>query len=270
MAGQDDDEHRPGPGSRASPWRFLPLVLLALAAAGALAGGAHRYLSLEQLLASRDALQGFVSGHLVQALLAYAGIYVTAVALSVPGAVFLTIAGGFLFGWPLGGAAAAVSATVGAVCVFAIARTSVGDLLLRRAGPRLKGLADGFRDDAFAYLLFLRFLPVVPFWLTNLAAALFAVPLKTFAVATAIGILPATAAFAVAGAGLDSLVEAQRAARDACLAAGGTGCGLDLGLRSVLTPKLLAAFAALGAASLLPVAAKRLAGRRLKRPEEQA
>ena len=141
--------------------------------------------------------------------------------------MFLTLLGGFLFGWLVGGAAAAVAATIGATGLFLIARTSIGDALLHRAGSRVQRLAAGFREDAFSYLLFLRFLPVVPFWITNLASALFGVPLKTFFLATQIGVIPATYAFAVAGSGLDSVIDAQSRAREACLAAGGTDCAFD-------------------------------------------
>lgn len=253
-----------------SAWRYLPLLALAAGMGAVFATGAHRYLSLEALLSHRERLQGFVAAHHAAALGLYVAVYVAAVALSVPGAVFLTILGGFLFGWLVGGAAAALSAATGAVVVFLIASTSVGDVLLRKAGPRLQGLAQGFQDDAFSYLLFLRVMPVFPFWLTNLAPALFGVRLRTFALATLIGVIPGTLAFATAGAGLDSVVAAQSAARNACLAAGGQDCGLDLGLRSILTPKLLAALGALGLLSLVPVVLKRFRGTRagLARPGE--
>lgn len=237
--------------------RYLPLIILALGMVAVFATGAHRLLSLEAIVAYRDKLQTFVDQKGALAVLAYAGVYVTAVALSVPGAVFLTILGGFLFGWLWGGAVAAACATVGAVFVFLIARTSFGDLLARKAGPRLQTLASGFQEDAFSYLLFLRFLPIMPFWLTNLAAALFGVKLKTFALATAIGILPATFTFAVAGAGLDSVIEAQKAAFAACKAGGSADCSFDLDLRTILTPKLIIAFAALGVMALLPIALRR-------------
>lgn len=242
--------------------RYLPLVVLAGATVAVFATGSHRLLSLEAIVASRDTLQNFVETRGALAVVAYAGVYVTAVALSVPGAVFLTILGGFLFGWLLGGAVAAACATVGAVLVFLIARTSFGDVLVRKAGPRLQVLASGFQFDAFSYLLFLRFLPIMPFWLTNLAAALFGVRLKTFAVATAIGILPATFTFAVAGAGLDSVIDAQKAAYEACkagaaAAGGGAECSFDLDLRTILTPKIIIAFAALAVMALAPIALRR-------------
>lgn len=246
-----------GPAAPRSPWRFLPLAVLILATAAVFATGAHRYLGLGSLIAHRDRLQAFVDANAVEAVALYMLVYVACVALSIPSSVFLTILGGFLFGWLVGVAAAVVSATIGAVVVFSIARTSIGDILLRKAGPRLQGLARGFRQDAFSYLLFLRFLPVFPFWLTNLSAAVFGVRLRTFALATVIGIVPGTCAFAVAGVGLDSVIAAQRAAYEACLAAGGGGCGFDIDLAALITPQLVLALAALGAASLVPVLLKR-------------
>jgi uncharacterized membrane protein YdjX (TVP38/TMEM64 family) len=247
-----------------SPWRFLPLAVVLLGVAAVFATGAHRYLKLEAILDHRERLQAFVEAHQSKAMLLYMLVYITAVTLSVPGAVFLTILGGFLFGWLVGGAAASIAATVGATGVFLIARTSVGDALLRRAGARVQKLAAGFRENAFSYLLFLRFLPVVPFWLTNLACAVFGVRLKTFVLATQIGLIPGTFAFAVAGSGLDSIIARQQEARDACLAAGGGPCGLQLGLKQLVTPQIVAAFVALGVLALAPVLVKRFQAHRLK------
>jgi uncharacterized membrane protein YdjX (TVP38/TMEM64 family) len=239
-------------------WRYLPLVLVLAAITAVFATGAHRYLRLENLLDHRDRLQEFVAAHSSRALLLYMAVYIAAVTLSIPVGAGLTIVGGFLFGWLVGAAAAAISATLGGIGVFLIARTSIGDALMRRAGSRLQRLAAGFREDAFSYLLFLRFLPVVPFWVTNLASALFGVPLKTFVLATQIGMIPATFAFAVAGSGLDSVIASQQQARAACLAAGGSDCALHLGLRHLVTPQIVAAFVLLGLLALAPVAVKRL------------
>lgn len=263
MAAADEADKPDEPRS----WtRYLPLVALGLAMVAVFATGGHRLLRLESIVAYRDALQAFVAHHGPMAVIAYSAFYVTAVALSIPGAVFMTILGGFLFGWLFGGAIASVSATLGAVLVFLIARTSVGDILARKAGPRLRKLAAGFREDAFSYLLFLRFLPIVPFWMTNLAPALFGVRLETFALATMIGILPATFTFATAGAGLDSVIAAQKASFEACKASGRSGCALDLDVWSLLTPQILAAFAALGVMALIPVVVRHWRRRKAERP----
>jgi uncharacterized membrane protein YdjX (TVP38/TMEM64 family) len=263
------EDREPASEAKASPWRFVPLALVALGAAAVFASGAHRYLSLETLIEHRERLQVYVESHRIKAMLLYMAIYITAVTLSIPGAVFLTIIGGFLFGWLVGGAAAAVAATLGAAGLFLVARTSIGDALLQRAGARIQALAAGFREDAFSYLLFLRVLPIVPFWITNLASALFGVPFKTFFLGTMIGLIPGTYAFAVAGAGLDSIIEAQQAAHEACIAAGGTDCGLDLSLRSLLTPQIVTAFVALGLLALAPVLVRRFYGNRARRLDSE-
>jgi uncharacterized membrane protein YdjX (TVP38/TMEM64 family) len=248
-------------GRRRILLRMLPLLALGAGIAAVFATDANHYLSVEAIVEHRDRLQEFVASRSALAMIVYVAVYVTAVALSVPGAVFLTILGGFLFGWLVGGAAASVSATVGATILFLIARSSIGDALLQRAGPRLQGLAAGFREDAFSYLLFIRLLPVVPFWITNLACAFFGVPLRTYVLATQIGLVPATFAFAVAGSGLDSVIAAHRAAWEACLAASEPDCDIGFSIKSLLTPEILTALVALSFLALAPVLAKRLSRR---------
>ncbi len=149
----------------------VPLIaVVLLAVAGYLIVG-RGGLSLEALLRHRMAIDAFVNAHRVLAVLAYIGLYIVAVALSLPGAVFLTVSGGFLFGLAVGASAAVIGATIGATLIFLVARTALGEPLLRRAGPRAAQLAQGFRDDAFSYLLFLRLVPAFPFFLVNLVPA---------------------------------------------------------------------------------------------------
>ena len=148
-----------------------------------------------------------------------------------------------------------------------LARTALGSAVARRAGPLVARFADGFRDGAFNYLLFMRLIPVFPFWMVNVVPALCGVRLATYVAATAIGIVPMTLAFAFFGAGLDSVLAVQVAQYRACLAAGGADCRLDFELAMVLTPQLIVGLVALGIAALLPIAVRRLrAGepRRLK------
>jgi uncharacterized membrane protein YdjX (TVP38/TMEM64 family) len=249
---------RQAKGTRRPPWRKAVPLLLLLAVAGLVfAMGWHRALSLDALVARRAQLESFVSNHFAGALFAYVGIYVAAVAMSLPGAVWLTIAGGVLFGWLTGGAAAAVGATIGAPLIFLLTRYALQDFVRNRFGPRLSAFSAGFRENAFSYLLFLRLVPVFPFFLVNIAPAFAAVPVSTFVAATALGILPGTFAFAVFGAGLDSVIAGQQAAYRDCLAAGGTGCRLQFDAGAALTPQLIAALVALGVVALAPVAVKR-------------
>jgi uncharacterized membrane protein YdjX (TVP38/TMEM64 family) len=246
--------------------RFLPLVVIVVLMVLIFATGLHRQLSLETLVRHRAALDSFVSEHLLSALMAYAAIYIATVALSLPGAVFLTIAGGVLFGAILGGSVTVIGATIGATIIFLIAKSAFGEHLVRRAGPLAAKLADGFRADAFNYLLFLRLVPLFPFWLVNLAPALFGVRLATFVIATALGIIPGTFAFAFVGAGLDSVIAAQGKSYMECEKSGRADCRIDFDIGSALTPELLAAFVALGVVALIPVVVKRLRARRASDP----
>lgn len=242
--------------------RVLPLAMILVLAGFALAMGWHRAISLETLVSHRSTIAGFVDRHAAMAVAAFIGLYIAVAAISLPGASILTIAGGIVFGTLLGGTAAVIGATIGATILFLIARTAFGEFLTRRAGSRLSRLADGFRDDAFNYLLFLRLVPVFPFWLVNLAPALFGVGLAAFVGATLIGVIPGTFAYAFVGAGLDSAIAAQKAAYNACMAARRGDCTLDFDLGTALTPELFAGFAALGLIALIPVALRHFRARR--------
>lgn len=214
-------------------------------------------LSFVSLLRHRMTIDAFVAQHRWAAFAGFVAIYAAAVALSIPGAAVLTVSGGFLFGALLGGFGAFIGALTGAAAIFLIARTALGGWLAKRAGPLAEKLADGFRRDAFWYLLFLRLVPLFPFWLVNIAPALFGVRFAHFVGATAIGIAPLTFAFAYFGAGLDSAVATQAARYEACLAAKSDACEMAFDASAALTPELLTALAVLGVLSLVPVAVKR-------------
>lgn len=218
-------------------------------------------ISFEALVHHRMAIDDFVTRHGVLAVLAYVGIYAAAVSLSLPGAAFLTVAGGFLFGLVIGAAAAVVGATLGATVIFLVARTALGEPLLKRAGPRASQLAHGFRADAFNYLLFLRLVPAFPFFLVNLVPAFAGVTLSTFVAATTLGIIPAALVYAFAGTGLDSVIAAQKTSYDVCVAAGRSDCRLAFNAGDVLTPELIGALIALALLALAPVLVKRLRAR---------
>lgn len=255
---------RKGGAEAGSPGAFArharkwgPLAVLAGLMIIAFSQGLHKHLTLSTLIMERQQLADLVASNIVLTVLGYIAVYTITVALSFPGASLLTIAGGFLFGWAIGGSATIVGATLGASAVFLVARSSFGEILTQRAGPFVSRLAEGFRKDAFNYLLFLRLTPLFPFWLVNIAPAIFRMPLPSYALATLVGIIPGTFAFSFIGSGLDSIIDAQEAANPGCAAAG--TCAIEVS--ALVTPQLIVAFFALGLASLIPVILKRLRSR---------
>lgn len=199
--------------------------------------------TLETLARHRAALDGFVARQGALAGAAYVVIYIAIVAFSLPGATAMTLAGGLLFGAALGTALAVVAATIGAALVFLLARRIAGPDALDRLGPRAAAIAAGIRRDAASYLLVLRLVPLFPFVLVNLVPAFCGVRLPVFVATTFLGILPGTAVFSLAGAGLGE-----------ALAAGSFEIG------RVLTPQVLAALLGLAGLALLAIPLRRRFG----------
>ncbi|MEM6712820.1 MAG: TVP38/TMEM64 family protein [Pseudomonadota bacterium] len=246
--------------------RFLPLIVIVGAMGAAFAFGLNDYLSLSALIRQREVLAGFITENYLVSVLGFGVLYAMAVALSFPAASLLTIAAGFLFGWMVGGAAVLFAASIGATALFLAARTAFGQAIAEKAGPTLKKLLDGFKDDAFNYLLFLRLTPVFPFTLVNIAPALVNMPLRGYFIATFMGIAPGTFAYAFVGSGLDSVIAAQELANPGCSAAG--TCSIDLA--SLVTKEIIFAFAALGSVALIPPVMKKLRARKKAQAETAA
>lgn len=241
--------------------RLAPLLILAAVTALIVSQGWHNLISFRELALNQQALHGWIDENLIASLAVYAAIYIVVIALSLPGGAVLTVAGGLLFGWLLAGGVTVVAATLGATVIFLIARSSVGEPLAARAGPWLGRFRAGFQENALSYLLFLRLVPVFPFWVVNLAPALLGVTLRDYVIATALGIVPGTFAFAFAGEGLDSVLAAQREAYQACQAGrepGDPPCAFQFDPGTLITTELLIAFAALGVVALIPAMVKKL------------
>jgi uncharacterized membrane protein YdjX (TVP38/TMEM64 family) len=222
--------------------RFLPLAILVLAIVVVFASGLDDYLSFEQLRQNRAQLLAFVDRHAVLAPLLFMVVYAAVIALSIPGGAVLTMAGGFLFGVALGTLYVVVAATMGASLVFLAAKTALGDSLRRKAGPWMRRMEDGFRENALYYLLFLRLIPIFPFWLVNLVPAFLGVPFPTYVGATLVGIIPGTLVYASVGNGLGAVFDA--------------GQSPDFGI--IFRPAIILPIIGLAVLAILPVAYKKI------------
>lgn len=238
---QDRDE--------AGRWRrYLLLGAILVAACGAVLIARH-YLNYSQLQDNYQALATWRDGHLALALAAYVVVYIAAVAFSVPGAVWLTLLGGFLFGILAGSFVVVLSATVGATLIFLAARTVLSGLLRRRAGGWIERLERGFRQGEVSFLLIMRLVPAMPFFVANLVPAFLGARLRTFVWTTLVGIAPATVVFVSIGAGLGEQL--------------GRGEKPDLGV--IFEPHILGPLLGLAALSALPLLLKRLGVTRAQR-----
>lgn len=205
--------------------------------------GGPQLLSLDNIREHRQALTDFTERHYLAMLFACGIGYSLSTALSLPGGTVLSLLLGFLFGRWTGTMLIVISATLGAGAVFWLARYLLADWARQRLQQHAlsQKLLDGFQADAFNYLLFLRLVPLFPFWLVNLAPAFTSVSMRTYLITTFIGIMPGSFIFANLG---QSLGRIER-------------------LDQLLSAQTLLALSLLGALSLIPVLSKRLQPKQL-------
>lgn len=164
--------------------------------------GGDQYLNFETLKANRDRLLAYTHNHYGSILIGAMAVYTVSTALSLPVATILSLTIGFLFGLWVGMAVILISATLGATLVFLATRYVFAEAVSRRMGPRAQRLISEFHQNDFNYLLFLRLVPLFPFWLINLATAFTPIKVQTYVVATAIGIIPGAFVFTNLGLSL--------------------------------------------------------------------
>jgi uncharacterized membrane protein YdjX (TVP38/TMEM64 family) len=228
-------------GPRRPAWRrWLPIGIIAVGLVLVFVFDLDEFASFKHLREHHQKLTAFVTAHYAQAVLGYLALYVLFVALSLPGAIWLTVAAGFLFGAVVGSILSVFAATAGATVLFLATKTSLGDYLHAHAGPWLSKVERGFADNQWSYLLMMRLFPAIPFFIANLVPAFLGVPLFVFVVTTFIGIIPATVIFATIGAGLGSVLQTSA----------------DLSLHSLMTPQVKGALIGLAVLAAMPIAVK--------------
>lgn len=224
---------------------FLPLIILLLLLATAIYFQWYRYLSFESLKAHRQILLLWNKEHFGWMLLGFMAIYILVVACSIPGATFLTLSAGFLFGPLLGVSVTVISATLGALIIFLAVQLALRDWMEKRTAHWIKKMEQGFKQNAFSYLLFLRLVPIFPFWLVNIVPALLGISKRTFISATFIGIIPGSFVYVMLGSSLGYIFDTHQTPN----------------LNIIFDPKVFLPLLALALLSLLPVFYKLIKGK---------
>lgn len=219
--------------------KLWPLVILGIFIGIFWLGGFYHYLNVEEVIARKDELQTLINDNPVMAALGFGILYALIVALSLPFASFLTLTAGFLFGFIWGALIVAIGATTGATAIFLIARSSAGAILREKAGKLYQKIGNEMRENAVSYLLFLRLVPLFPFFLVNIVPAFFDVKTRTYIWTTFIGILPGTMIYVNVGRSLGSVENPG----------------------DLVSPDLIISVALLGVAALTPILYKKWKGK---------
>ena len=222
--------------------KALIAVVMALAIGAFFYLDLGRFLSLTALKENRDSLLAFVDTNFGAAVGIFILTYVLVAGLSLPGAVILTLAGGFLFGGILATLFINIGATTGATLAFLTARYLLRDTVEQKFGKWLGPFQEGFAKNAFSYLLTLRLIPLFPFFVVNLVSGLTRVNVGTYMLATAIGIIPGSFVYSYAGRQLGTINS----------------------LKEIASPNVIGAFVLLGLLALVPVVYKRFSGKSVR------
>jgi len=198
-----------------------------------------RFLSLDALKENRDYLLSFTETHSAAAAALFILVYVAVTGLSLPGAVILTLAGGFLFGAVWGNLFVNLGATTGETLAFLASRYVLRDWVERKFGKWLGPVQQGFAKNAFSYLMTLRLIPLFPFFVVNLVSGLTRVNVGTYVVATALGIIPGSFVYSYAGRQLGTINS----------------------LKDIASPGVIGAFVLLGLLALVPSLYKKWSGK---------
>jgi len=210
---------------------LLVAVLLGIVAFFAL--GLNRYFSLAFLKESQASLATLREQQPLQLALGFFLVYVAVTALSLPGAVIVTLAGGAIFGLGWGLLLVSFASSIGATLAFLTARFLLRDAVQSRFGQRLSDVNKGIQKDGAFYLFTLRLIPVVPFFVINLLMGLTTMKTRTYYWVSQLGMLAGTAVYVNAGTQLGKLDS----------------------LQGILSPGLLGSFVLLG---LFPLIARKI------------
>lgn len=222
--------------------KFIPLIILIVILILFFAFDLQRFISLSTLQTYHHTLIDWTSQHTVLAALVFMLVYIVSTAISIPGATILTLIGGLLFGPLFGSIFVVVSAAIGACVPFLATKTALYDFFHAKAGKTLGKLEAGFKHNAVSYLLFLRLVPLFPFWLVNIAPAFFGIRLRTFFWTTLIGIIPGSVVYVAVGNGIGTVLD--------------KGESVNLGI--IFHPAVLLPLIGLAILSLVPIVYKML------------
>ena len=182
--------------------KIILLIIVGLGIIGFYLFDIQQYFSLESLKTSQDRLDIIYKENPIIFVSWFVGIYIFTVALSLPGATILTLASGAVFGSILGTFLVNVGATVGAAMAFLCARFIFRDLVEKKFSDKFEPINNGISRNPISYLLFLRLVPLFPFFLINLILGVTQVRLPIYILCTMIGILPGSFIYANAGSNL--------------------------------------------------------------------
>lgn len=165
---------------------------------------------LSPIIARESRLRDFVRDQTATAVLMIAAAYAALAALPIPFATIGAIVVGWSLGFWLGVPTVSFASTAGACLTFVAARWFSRRSTWLANNRNVEKFQRHFREEGLYYIILLRVMPGLPFFLVNACLAQTRVSLSTFWLASQIAMLPGTAVAVAAGAALPSLSRLQK------------------------------------------------------------
>ncbi|MEW9121801.1 MAG: TVP38/TMEM64 family protein [Thermotaleaceae bacterium] len=213
----------------------LIIILLIMASLLASKTRLAHWITLENFQQHRELLKNYVNQHYLISAIGFILLYIVVAATAIPGAILLSIVGGFLFGVFSASIYVNIGATAGAMITFVTARYIGKDWIEKKYGEKIHKLNREVEEYGKNYLLTLRFIPILPFSLINVFAGITQVSFKTFFWTTALGSVPSSIIYTFAGKNLGDIQST----------------------RDIFSPKIIGIFTALAVFSLVPLIFKK-------------
>ena len=219
----------------------IPFLILIIAGLIVYFSGLTHYISIDTLRTYHQQITDYTATHPFLTPLLFISAYVTVAVLSLPLSIYLTLLAGYLFRQPYAVIYVVIGATLGACLIFLAARYAFRDFFKQQAGPYLIRFEKGFKENAVSYMLFLRLIPLFPYWIVNLAPAFLGIPFTTFLWTTALGIIPVAFAFTQIGRGMGHILDMHQ----------------EFTLKQIINSDVILALITLGFIALVPIIFKR-------------
>ena len=213
--------------------KFVVVLIVIVLIAAFLIFDLGKYFSLDYLKSQQAVIDAYYQANPLPTIAVFLAIYITAIAVSFPGATVLTLAAGAVFGLVTGTIIVSFASSIGATLAFLVSRFVLRDSVQKKFGDKLKPINEGVAKEGGFYLFTLRLVPAFPFFLINLVMGLTSMKTWTFYWVSQIGMLLGTIVYVNAGTELAKITS----------------------LKGILSPGLIGAFILLG---IFPIIAKKI------------
>ena len=169
--------------------------------------GGDKYLDFNYLKEQQKSFQQYSEQNFLLTVVVFMLIYIAVSAFALPGAALLTLLGGAIFGLLWGLILVSFASTIGATLSMVVARFFIRESIEKKFPDFVKKVNRGIEKEGWMYLLTMRLVPAIPFFVVNLVMGVTKMKILVFALVSQIGMLAGTVIYVNAGTQLANIKD---------------------------------------------------------------